>query len=152
MPTNCADHDECVKKMDQIVQTIKDHKDDFQKLQGNFTNVVGIVAFVFRTRGHHYMKDFNDVYIKLWGKLRTSCTILDNNWEGVATIALHAVYPMILDEYWKLAVDTCTVDNSLRLRFNAPSAGTAAVRAIDVGLNDVGAIFKQIYKGTKSGS
>ena len=54
----------------QYVAAINGMTGHIKKLTSNFSNIVCVVAYVFRSRGHHYLPDFDTVYGSLWEKCR----------------------------------------------------------------------------------
>ena len=72
-----------------------------RKLTSNFSNIVCVVAYVFRSRGHHYLPDFDTVYSSLWEKCRCDLVAFKNTWASISTIGLHCIMPQVLDFYWR---------------------------------------------------
>jgi len=127
-----------------IVATLTN--DNLRRLNTTFTNLVCLVAYMFRVRGHHYLSDMLPRYQHLWGKTTTAGRAFLNSWEHLATVGLHAVIPWILDDFWIKAVKDEKCDVILRLRINAAAAGTALIPVLDQGLKDVITVFPAISK------
>lgn len=103
-----------------------------------FTNVVCLMAYVFRTRGHHYMDAYSEIYNRLWDKIITPSTtgLLKAQWQHITTVGLHAIAPIVLDTYWRVSSRLSRCAATLATRLNAPAAGTAAVYSLRAGLED----------------
>lgn len=71
-------------------------------LTRQYYNIVCMVAYVIRCRGHHYMDSYDEIYDRLWekcaqdmnGDLRTA------TWQHTATIGLHAIPLSVLEFFW----------------------------------------------------
>jgi len=116
-------------------------------LQKQFTNLIGIVAIMFRSRGHHYLDEMADRYDSLWAKNRNAPQDLfkKNEWAHVATTAFHAIFPMILDRVLVNGAALGTLCNPFILRHDGPCAGTAVWYATYAGVANV-----QTIAGTKN--
>lgn len=114
-----------------------------------FTNIVCIVAFFFRTRGHHYMDDFDERYKAVWKKCLYEEETIGLAWQYVATHALHFVYPAVLDEFWRNACDDEHCAGALIKRVNSYAAGTAAVGAVWAGYADLIILFPKFRDTVK---
>jgi hypothetical protein len=121
------------KKVYQTVLTKKVR----DELRVNFANIVGTVAYMFRVRGHHYLDDMRDKYENVWGRCLKGSVNPGVEWRVIAHDALHAIYPDILDNYWKMHVDNGTLAGTLILRYNSAPAGVAAVRVVYAGAEDL---------------
>jgi len=111
-----------------------------------FTNLVCCVAYIFRVRGHHYMQDFHDRYNTLWGRCLYRPEDLPLEWECVATDALHAIMPDVLDAFWLDCVINARCAGTLIKRYDSAPAGAAGVVALDRGLSDVMMLFPAIVE------
>jgi hypothetical protein len=107
------------------------------QLNKMFTNIVCLVAYMFRTRGHHYLPDMQDKYVRLWNKTATRNIPLHMSWENIATIGLHAIMPMILDMFYTHCRDHAKIDSILVLRYDSAAAGTALFPVLKQGLSDI---------------
>lgn len=137
--TQTADLKEYYDIIDAMPARIKDN------IGASFANVVCTIAFVFRVRGHHYLDDLQAVYDRIWGKLRGMPDGMVNSadWKTIATIGLHAITPLRLDNFWAKMVRLGQVGNPLAIRFNAPAAGTAAWYAIMAGVSNLKALIPE---------
>lgn len=115
-----------------------------KKLRINFSTIACCVAYMFRVRGHHYRDDFKERYASLWARCLKKPEDLPLDWEVVATSALHAIMPDILDAYWGDCVDKATCAGTLRVRYQSAPAGSAGVLALKKGLDDVRMLFPGI--------
>jgi len=121
-------------------------QDCLTKLNTCFTNIVCLVAYMFRVRGHHYLPDMAARYAQLWGKCSTGRNVFANSWEDITTVGLHAIMPTILDQFWLYSARNDRCDVILRLRVNSAAAGTALIPVLDQGLKDVITVFPAIRK------
>lgn len=109
-----------------------------------FTNLVCLVAYMFRVRAHHFLPDMLNRYQQLWAKTTTANIGFANSWEILATVGLHAIMPLVLDNFWLRAANDERCDVILRLRINSAAAGTALIPVLDQGLKDVITVFPSI--------
>jgi len=115
-----------------------------KKLRLMFADMVCSVAYIFRVRGHHYRPDIRPRYITLWSRcLHTEADLL-LDWELVATDALHAIMPDILDNFWEKCVNNSLCAGALIKRYDSAPAGVAGVLALKRGLDDVNLLFPKI--------
>lgn len=117
-----------------------------REISAKFTNLVCCVAYMFRVRGHHYMADFQDRYITLWARCLYKPEELPLDWEFVATDALHAVMPDVLDAFWINAAEEARCAGTLIKRLDSAPAGSAGVVALERGLNDVTMLFPAVVE------
>jgi len=132
----------CIKWL----QTVND---TFRAKTAQFANLVSLVAYGFRTRGHHYVPDMQKMYDDLWKKIGADRPDLEVGWDTIATVSTHAIPPALLDEFWVRLARGGKLHPTLTLRVDAPAAGTAAFRAIKAGWEDVAASLpkmKMAYK------
>lgn len=109
-----------------------------------FYNLVCLVAYMFRSRGHHFQQDYIARYNSLWQKTQTH-EIGDNfNWLHISRYALHAIPPVVLDEFWKTAAERGMCDGTLVLRYNCKAAGTAVYGVVQSGVNDIKLVFPKV--------
>lgn len=117
-----------------------------------FSDMVCMVAYMFRVRGHHWLADMNDKYQDLWRKCLKAGDNPGIKWELVAHSALHAIYPLNLDGYWKRQMDASNIAGTLVKRYDSAPAGVAGIKALDAGMNDLALSvpgikvhFKELY-------
>lgn len=103
----------------------------------NFTDLVCIVAFVFRVRGHHWTPELNELYNRVWVKTRLPGLPNPLTWEHVARQSFHAIYPTILDQFWRNEIAEGHVNGALALRYNSAAAGTAGPIVVLQGVRDL---------------
>eukprot|EP01126_Amoeba_proteus_P035381 TRINITY_DN3569_c0_g2_i3.p1 TRINITY_DN3569_c0_g2~~TRINITY_DN3569_c0_g2_i3.p1 ORF type:complete len:226 (+),score=13.03 TRINITY_DN3569_c0_g2_i3:92-679(+) len=92
------------------------------------------------------MPEYDARYNEIWSKLAARRHIPVINWRRVATIALHAAPPNVLDNFWEDCVNNVKIDGPLIVRFTCAAAGTAAFNALDAGVKDVATVFPAINK------
>jgi len=114
-------------------------------LRRKFTNLVCIVAFVFRSRGHHFMNDFNEQYVKLWEK----CGILEGEVsftpQQSATLGLHSIFPIVLETFWTEAKNGSHINGSLIKRWDCAPAGSASLYGLSNGITDILVVMPGVY-------
>jgi hypothetical protein len=95
----------------------------------NVVNVICLVAFMFRQRGHHYLDDMESAYVKKGEKvfrmLPDTSRFYTLTWKRVARDCFHAIYPCVLDKFWVQCAKMSYCDGSLRKRINCAAAGQA---------------------------
>lgn len=105
-----------------------------------FVDRVALVAFVFRARGHHYMSQYEELYNRVWGKCRYQNEVLHISFQHMATVALHAIFPNILDNFWINEVNAMHVNGSLAKRVDVAPAGSAGPYVLKQGVEDLAMI------------
>lgn len=108
-----------------------------KSLRNFFTDRVCAVAFVFRARGHHYTQNYQELYDRVWEKCRYKTADLQLPWDDIAVAAFHAIFPEILDAFWKQSVVTFKCNGALAKRFDVAPAGAAGPFVIKQGLQDL---------------
>lgn len=120
-----------------------------QVLNKVFVELVCTVAFMFRSRGHHYDASYIPRYDAIWKKTASYVHMPVVNWLHVARYALHAIPPIVLDEFW----GHCTVDSKISepliLRYTVKAAGTAIYGVLDVGVRDICAVLPNLKEVLK---
>jgi hypothetical protein len=107
-------------------------------------NVVCIVAYFMRSRGHHWLEDMDERYVAVWRKSLYDEDNIGLVWALVAHHALHFIYPDILDQVWVNAVDRARCAGTLIKRVNCYPAGVAALGAVSSGASDISIVFPAI--------
>jgi len=115
-------------------------------LRRHFADIVCCIAFVFRVRGHHYLDNTQGLYDKLWTRSLHKTEELQVTWEILATDALHAIFPVKLDNYWIACARAKMIAGALAKRIDAAPAGRAAIAAVDKGLSDVMMLFPDVVE------
>jgi len=119
-------------------------RDKMIELNTTFINLACLVAYIFRIRGHHYMTDMQAKYVHTWGKTATKNYAFHNSWEKLTTVALHAVMPMVLDQFWTKMVNEEKCDVILRIRYTSAAAGTALFPVLAQGIKDLAVTVPRI--------
>jgi hypothetical protein len=117
-----------------------------KNLRLNFADYTCCVAYIFRVRGHHYKDEFEDRYKTLWARCLKTEAELPIAWQYIATDALHAIMPDILDSFWANCVATSRCAGTLIKRFDSAPAGCAGVSALKRGLDDVLMLFPGVVR------
>lgn len=107
------------------------------RLRRDFSNLVCCVAYLFRVRGHHWLADMQAKYVNLWRKCLKNNDDCGLKWEWVAHDALHAIFPLLLDQFWQDKVRDSNVAGALQKRLDSAPAGVAGVRALEAGMMDL---------------
>lgn len=102
-----------------------------------FVDRVSLVAFVFRSRGHHYMPAYEELYDRVWRKCRYDLAKLHISFQKLATCALHAIYPVILDNFWIKEISDSHVNGCLAKRVDGAPAGAAGPYVLRQGVEDL---------------
>jgi hypothetical protein len=76
-------------------------------------------------------------YVGLWKKCLKSEDNPGLTWKVIAHDALHAIFPVVLDNYWQKVVTDGMVAGALAKRFDSAPAGVAAIRAVYTGSQDL---------------
>lgn len=116
-----------------------------------FTDRVCLVAFIFRSRGHHYMDSYEQLYGKIWQKCRYGDDKLYISFQNLATLALHAVYPSILEDFWTEGVRNMHVNGALAKRYDGAPAGAAGPYILQQGIQDLQMIAPGLRDVLKEG-
>jgi hypothetical protein len=106
-----------------------------------FVDLVCIVAWMFRSRGHHYLQEFDTTYNRVWTKCLRLIEDVDWSWQVIATTLLHAIYPIVLDEFWLTATQKRFCSGALTKRINCAPAGIAFLFSLRSGLTDICSTF-----------
>jgi hypothetical protein len=110
---------------------------DMQDIRETFTDRVCLVAFVFRSRGHHFVPAYQELYQRIWTKCRYANGKLKITFEHMATFALHAVFPIILDDFWTNALANFQCNGALAKRYDGAPAGMAGPAVLKQGIEDL---------------
>jgi hypothetical protein len=111
-----------------------------QNLTQHFTDIVCCVAFVFRARGHHWTADLNALYQRVETGMRWQLSQVGLNWQDVALFGLHAIIPVVLDNFWVHSANRGIVNGALVKRLNCAPAGSAAPHVLEAGIKDLSMI------------
>lgn len=130
-----------------IAHAIPNYADDEdwrKDVKKKVLNIVCIIAFFFRTRGHHYVADMNERYISVWRKCLYEHDTPGLPWEYLAHHTFHYIYPDDLDRIWITAVNESKCAGALQKRITAFACGTAAVGAVQAGVDDISIVFPSV--------
>lgn len=108
-----------------------------KNIKETFVDRVCLVAFVFRARGHHYTNEYQDLYTRVWRKCRYKPEELHITFQNLATVALHAIFPIILDNFWSKSVTDSHANGALCKRFDVAPAGMAGPSVLRQGVQDL---------------
>jgi len=121
---------------------------NMEKYNRSFYNMICLIAFMFRTRGHHFVTgtDMLSRYNAVWNKCASKDVVFLNTWEHISTVGLHAIMPSILDKFWTYSHENALCDVVFSIRYSAAAAGTAAIAVLAQGLRDLKVVFPNITK------
>mmetsp|Transcript_39062 Transcript_39062/g.75759 ORF Transcript_39062/g.75759 Transcript_39062/m.75759 type:complete len:416 (+) Transcript_39062:73-1320(+) len=113
------------------------------RIEDQATNILCLIAYVFRARGHHYTEDIKGVYADKWEKNRNADNdlIKESDWQIIATRGAHAILPTKLDEFYLASAAENKCCRAYMIRVNVPCAGTAFYFALLAGLDEVRLIY-----------
>jgi hypothetical protein len=114
------------------------------KAKKKVMNMICLVAFFMRTRGHHYTDEMDARYKAIWRNCLYDEDEPGLSWNYIAHYAYHFIYPITLDSIWKQAIDERKCAGALIIRFNSAPAGVASVGAVSVGASDLCIIFPKV--------
>jgi len=112
---------------------------ELEKLREVFFDYVGLLAYMFRARGHHYLDEgkYDETLNRIW----TSCLYdLDQvplRWKIGFTYGLHAIYPVVLDTFWRKAAAHSFIAGALVKRLDVAAAGSAIMSSLFRGISDI---------------
>jgi len=137
---------ELINQWNDDLEAILPHMDayDFAWYRANYANLICMVAFVFRTRAHHYLATFDAVYNRLYTRLGLDPNDVDISVQELATTATHAIFPSILDGFWERHKENGSIHGALVKRFDSAPAGSAFVYSLRNGIKDVTTVFPQL--------
>jgi hypothetical protein len=115
-------------------------------LRMKFTNMVCAVAYIFRVRGHHYMEGFEAKYAQIWRRSLYEEDHPGVPWKYIAIHVCHAIYPVILDNFWRASVNAGRCSGTLSKRFDCAPAGVAGLFALKKGVQDLLTVFPTIAR------
>lgn len=99
-----------------------------------FNDLICLVAYVFRTRGHHFLDSYSDKYNDMLGKIGMPLSQIGLTLKELFYHSVHAIFPILLDGHWKRCVENSRCSGALTKRYNCPIAGTAGVYVLFHGL------------------
>lgn len=106
-------------------------------VKDNLLNVICCLAYVFRTRAHHYTPDILPVYQKMYPKMGFNPAEWGLSIDQINVMALHCIPPIVLDHVWTYCVQNSHCSGTLVKRYNSPAAGTAAFFAARNSIHDL---------------
>jgi hypothetical protein len=111
------------------------------RVKPKIMNMVCMVAFFMRTRGHHYTADTEARFKAIWRNCLYEEDEPGLSWEKIAHHVYHFIYPDKLDAIWIEAASKKMCAGALQVRINSSAAGVAVVGAVQTGADDVAIIF-----------
>jgi hypothetical protein len=108
------------------------------------TDIICLVAYVFRSRGHHYLDDLEAVYSRMWGNVCRPPVDLALTWAQIARLVAHAVPPIVKDDYWLAATAAGACDGALVKRINCAAAGQAEMINVLTAWNDLQGVLGEL--------
>lgn len=100
-------------------------------------NVVCIVAYFFRVRGHHWITEMDDRYKAVWRKCLYDEDTPGIDWQYLAHDSIHAIFPDDLDTIWTTAAGMQNCAGALVKRVASVPAGVAIIAALNAGVSDL---------------
>jgi hypothetical protein len=119
---------------------------DKARVRRVFTDIVCCVAYMFRVRAHHYRADFDGKYKALWTRCLHADGDLPVSWQLVSTVGIHAIFPIVLDNFWRNCAANSQCAGALIKRIDSAPAGAAGILALKKGLDDITMIFPTIVE------
>lgn len=100
---------------------------------------VGLLAYVFRARGHHYLDDekFEASLVKIWKAMQYDENDIPIRFKIGFTLGLHAIFPDVLDTFWLRAANNARVAGALIKRIDVAAAGSAIMSSLYRGVSDI---------------
>lgn len=109
-----------------------------------FCDVVCMVAFVFRSKGHHYTDKLENVYSNLWRKTTFGEKAFPTSWKTVATTALHCIKPTHLEKFWEKCCNKSCISGALKKRYDTAAAGTSGAKLVISGVEQIKLMAPQL--------
>ena len=109
-----------------------------------FINMVSIVAYFYRIRGHHFLADFAARYVAVWRKCQYTEDHPGLDWEKISSDALTCIYPDDLDVFWIHAASNQMCSGTLAKRLNSAPAGAANVAALRKGIDELYIVISKL--------
>jgi hypothetical protein len=127
------------------VPNVRDDRVWRNNYRSKHLDVVCIVAYFFRVRGHHWISEMDDRYKSVWRKCLYDEDSPGIDWQYLAHDALHAIFPDDLDDIWVEAADNQACAGALVKRVNSMPAGVAIIAAINAGMSDLRLIVPHAF-------
>lgn len=108
------------------------------------TNMICMVAYFMRVRGHHWTADSDDRYKEVWRLCLYEEDTPGLDWEKIAHHAFHFIYPDTLDLFWLASIEAKRCAGTLDKRYDSAAAGTAVITAVYTGAQDLILVFPRI--------
>lgn len=100
-------------------------------------DMVCMIAYFFRVRGHHWTQEMEARYSAVWRKAQYDEDNVGLDWQFVAHNAFHAIFPDDLDRIWIRAVNEEICAGALIKRIHSKPAGVAGISAMNAGVADL---------------
>lgn len=121
--------------LNRIMATV--NEGELRKIAENFFNMVCMVAFFFRVRGHHYVDELEGRYANLWARCRMQDFAQPVAAKVWTTYGLHAIMPDVLDAAWNHARRAAMIAGALSKRYDCAAAGMAGIVVVKAGVDDL---------------
>lgn len=114
------------------------------QVRKKLSNIICLIAFFMRTRGHHWTEDMEVRFVEIWKRCLYNEDDPNLKWKYIARHSLHFIYPDTLDAAWYAFLERARCNGALVKRWSSFAAGTAAIGACLAGANDVTVVFPKI--------
>lgn len=119
-----------------------------KRLRSQLSDLVCVVAYMFRARGHHYAEGYDETYNRIWkgtvfSEQQDDCGI---PWSLLARDVMKVIFPVDLDAYWTRCSDEGSCSGNLVIRHDCAPAGCASIVAIRRGVDDLLMAFPQLHE------
>lgn len=102
-----------------------------------FFSIVGVVAHVFRVRGHHWKPEYETLYEKTWLSTTIETHLTIPPWKMISRDFLHCFGIRALGDSFQRGITKGEMPYGLRLRADAAPAGTAPIRTTSAALKEM---------------
>lgn len=117
-----------------------------RRLRECFVDLVCMVAYMFRVRGHHYLDDMEGKYDTLWQRCLRRIEDKPVAWVHVARTAFHAIMPSVLDGFWVRCANAGLCSGAMIKRVDSAPAGSSGILALKKGVSDVQLILPGAFE------
>lgn len=116
----------------------------FKEMMRGTHDCIAVVNFMFRTRAHHYNDSMEKTYARLMNAciLPTKITASLPNHQFMAVMALHCIFPIVMDQFMLRCRERGEVCGAMQLRWDPLPAGAIALEVVAKGWADVDMIFQ----------
>lgn len=91
--------------------------------------IAGMVAFVFRNRGHHWTEALDGLYQRVWAAcvVKLAADQQLPSWRTISRTGLHAFGVRALEDLWRVRANANKVPRALVIRRDSGPAGAAVI-------------------------